>query len=143
MFPRNVGSHMVYTVLCATRWQHSERAVLFVSTVVITSNAAQDKPVIWHERQTQSPCSALSISSTLQMAAGVSYETLVRIYQPTSPHILPFSSPVPQQTTSPDEVTGFFNLPNPSSRTVALRSTQPLTGMSTRNIPEGERTAGA
>jgi hypothetical protein len=37
----------------------------------------------------------------------------------------------------PDEVTGFFNLPNPSSRTVALGSTHPLTEMSTRNLPGG------
>jgi hypothetical protein len=29
----------------------------------------------------------------------------------------------------------FFNLPNPSSRTTALASTQPLTEMSTRNLP--------
>jgi hypothetical protein len=29
----------------------------------------------------------------------------------------------------------FFNLPNPSSRPMALRSTQPLTEMSTRNLP--------
>jgi hypothetical protein len=36
----------------------------------------------------------------------------------------------------PDEE-DFFNLPNPSSRTMAL-STQPLTEMSTRNIPVGE-----
>jgi hypothetical protein len=35
----------------------------------------------------------------------------------------------------PDEV-DIFNLPNPSSRTMALRSTQPLTEMSTRNLPE-------
>jgi hypothetical protein len=34
----------------------------------------------------------------------------------------------------PDEV-DFFNFPNPSSRTVALGSTQPLTEMSTRNLP--------
>jgi hypothetical protein len=35
-----------------------------------------------------------------------------------------------------DEVIGFFsNLPNPSSRTMALGSTQPLTEMSTRNLP--------
>jgi hypothetical protein len=33
----------------------------------------------------------------------------------------------------PDEV-DFFNLPNPSSRTMNLGSTQPLTEMSTRNI---------
>jgi hypothetical protein len=29
---------------------------------------------------------------------------------------------------------GFFNLPNPSSRTMALGSTQPLTEMSIRNL---------
>jgi hypothetical protein len=34
---------------------------------------------------------------------------------------------------SPDEV-DFFNLPNPSTHTVALGSTQPLTEMSTRNL---------
>jgi hypothetical protein len=34
-----------------------------------------------------------------------------------------------------DEVIGFFNLPNPSSRTMVLGSIQPLTEMSTRNIP--------
>jgi hypothetical protein len=38
----------------------------------------------------------------------------------------------------PDEITGFFNLPNPSSRTMALGSTQPLTEMSTRNLPGGK-----
>jgi hypothetical protein len=37
----------------------------------------------------------------------------------------------------PDEV-NFFNLPNPSTHTMALGSTQPLTEMSTRNIPGGE-----
>jgi hypothetical protein len=35
----------------------------------------------------------------------------------------------------PEEVTGFFNLHNPSSRTMTLRSTQPLTIMSIRNLP--------
>jgi hypothetical protein len=39
--------------------------------------------------------------------------------------------------SSPDEVIGFFNWPNPSSRTMALGSTQPLTEMSTRNFPGG------
>jgi hypothetical protein len=34
----------------------------------------------------------------------------------------------------PDEL-DFLNLPNPSSRTMALWSTQPLTEMSTRNLP--------
>jgi hypothetical protein len=38
----------------------------------------------------------------------------------------------------PDEVTGFFISPNPSSRTMALGSTQPLTEMSTRNLPGGK-----
>jgi hypothetical protein len=31
----------------------------------------------------------------------------------------------------------FFNLPNPFSCTMALGSTQPLTEMSTRNLPGG------
>jgi hypothetical protein len=37
----------------------------------------------------------------------------------------------------PDKV-DFFNLPNPSSRTMALGSIQPLTEMSIRNIPGGK-----
>jgi hypothetical protein len=39
----------------------------------------------------------------------------------------------------PDEVDFFFNLPNPSSRTMALGSTHSLTGMSTRNLPRGKK----
>jgi hypothetical protein len=38
--------------------------------------------------------------------------------------------------SNPDEVTGFFNWPNPSSRNTTLGSTQLLTEMSTRNLPE-------
>jgi hypothetical protein len=40
----------------------------------------------------------------------------------------------------PDEVVAFFNLRNPSSRSMALGSTQPLivTQMSTRNLPGGK-----
>jgi hypothetical protein len=38
----------------------------------------------------------------------------------------------------PDEV-DFFNLLNPSNRTMALGSTQPLTEMSTRNFPRGKK----
>jgi hypothetical protein len=38
----------------------------------------------------------------------------------------------------PDEV-NFFNLRNPSSRTMALESTQPLTEMSTRNLAGGKK----
>jgi hypothetical protein len=37
----------------------------------------------------------------------------------------------------PDEAIGFFNLPNSSSGTMVLSSTQPLTGMSIRNLPGG------
>jgi hypothetical protein len=37
-----------------------------------------------------------------------------------------------------DEV-DFFNLPNPSSSTMALGSTEPLTEMSTRNFPGGKK----
>jgi hypothetical protein len=37
-----------------------------------------------------------------------------------------------------DEVIGFSNWPNPSSRTMALGSTQPLTEMSTKNLPGGK-----
>jgi hypothetical protein len=35
------------------------------------------------------------------------------------------------------DVIGFFNLPNPPSRTMGLESTQPLTETSTRNFPGG------
>jgi hypothetical protein len=38
----------------------------------------------------------------------------------------------------PDGV-NFFNLSNSSSRTMALGSTQPLTEMSTRNLPGGKK----
>jgi hypothetical protein len=38
----------------------------------------------------------------------------------------------------PDEVIGFFNCRNSSSRTMALGSTQPQTEMSTRNLPGGK-----
>jgi hypothetical protein len=38
----------------------------------------------------------------------------------------------------PDEV-NFLILPNPSSHTMALGSTQPLTVMSTRNLPGGKK----
>jgi hypothetical protein len=38
----------------------------------------------------------------------------------------------------PDEV-DIFNLPNPSSRTMALGSTQPLSEISTGNLPGGKK----
>jgi hypothetical protein len=39
--------------------------------------------------------------------------------------------------SSPDEVDFFYNLPNPSNRTMALGSTQPLIEMGIRNLPGG------
>jgi hypothetical protein len=38
----------------------------------------------------------------------------------------------------PDEITEFFNWHNLSSRTMVVRSTQPLTKMGTRNLPGGK-----
>jgi hypothetical protein len=38
----------------------------------------------------------------------------------------------------PNEVTGLFNLPNPSNCTMVLGSTQLLTKMSTKNLPGGK-----
>jgi hypothetical protein len=40
--------------------------------------------------------------------------------------------------SNPDEVIVLFYLPNPSSRTMALGLTQPLTEISTRNFPGGK-----
>jgi hypothetical protein len=40
--------------------------------------------------------------------------------------------------SNPNEVDFFSNLPNPSSSTMALGSTQPLREMSTRNLPGGQ-----
>jgi hypothetical protein len=43
----------------------------------------------------------------------------------------------------PDGVIGIFHWHNPSDRTMALGSTQPLTEMSTRSISWGVKAAGA
>ena len=43
----------------------------------------------------------------------------------------------------PDAVNGIFHWHNPSGRTIALGLTQPLTGMSTRNISWGVKAVGA
>jgi hypothetical protein len=40
--------------------------------------------------------------------------------------------------SNPNEVNEFCQSPNPSNRTVTLGFTQPLTGMSTRNLLGGE-----
>jgi hypothetical protein len=39
-----------------------------------------------------------------------------------------------QAGSVPNEIIGFYNWPNPSSCTVALGSTQPVTGMSASNF---------
>jgi hypothetical protein len=39
----------------------------------------------------------------------------------------------------PNEVSGFFNSPDPSNRTMALVSTQPLTEINISNLPGGKR----
>jgi hypothetical protein len=44
---------------------------------------------------------------------------------------------------SPDGVTNIFNVPNPSSPIMALGSTHPLIEMSSRNLPQVYRAAGA
>ena len=43
----------------------------------------------------------------------------------------------------PEGLIGIFHLHNPSDRTMALGSTQPLTEMSTSNISRGVKAAGA
>jgi hypothetical protein len=41
-------------------------------------------------------------------------------------------------SSNPDHVIGFLNLPNSSSRITALGSTQPLTDLSARILPESK-----
>jgi hypothetical protein len=48
-----------------------------------------------------------------------------------------YSTNVSRVELSSGEITGFVDWRNPSSRTMALGSTQPLTEMSTRNLPVG------
>jgi hypothetical protein len=43
----------------------------------------------------------------------------------------------------PENISEFFNSPNPSKRTMTLESTQPLTEMRIRNLPGGEAEVGA
>jgi hypothetical protein len=47
------------------------------------------------------------------------------------------------QVRVPMKLLNFFNLPKPSSSIMALGATPRLTEMSTRNLPEGLRAAGA
>jgi hypothetical protein len=65
----------------------------------------------------------------------VLYKEKIKIYETIT---LPQASSRKVAVSIPDEVTIFFNLPNPSSRIMALESTQPLTEMSARNISGGK-----
>jgi hypothetical protein len=53
-------------------------------------------------------------------------------------YYIPYNATSRKVAGSIPDVIGFFNLPIPSSRTMALGSTQPLIEMSTRNPPGGE-----
>jgi hypothetical protein len=55
-------------------------------------------------------------------------------FQQTTRHYIPEGSSLHVVGSIPNEVFGFFNWPNPSSRTLALGSTQLLTEMSTMNF---------
>jgi hypothetical protein len=63
-------------------------------------------------------------------------EVFTEILKPSWPRQYATSRKV--AASFPDEVIAFFNWPNPSSRTMDLGSTQPLTEMSTRNLPAGK-----
>jgi hypothetical protein len=69
--------------------------------------------------------SFLHLIHSMHLAGGTLKRSLLRHYA-TSRKVA---------SSIPDEIIGIFNLPNPSSRTMALGSTQPLTEMSTRNFP--------
>jgi hypothetical protein len=56
------------------------------------------------------------------------------VLPPTSRSPYWFLSFIKVAGSIPDKFIEFFTWPNPSSRTMALRSTQPLTEMSTRNL---------
>jgi hypothetical protein len=82
---------------------------------------------------------------TLMMETKKASETLVFIPGPTRLFTREYSSVMCSWLrhyatsrkfagSSPDEAIGFSNWPNRSSRTMTLGSTQPLTGMSTRNF---------
>jgi hypothetical protein len=84
--------------------------------------------------------------STLKIEAICFSETSVDTKRTTRRYIpedgtlqlFPLSTLTKVAGSIPDEVIGFLNWPNPSSRTMALGSTQPLTKMSTRNLHGGK-----
>jgi hypothetical protein len=53
-------------------------------------------------------------------------------------HVVVYAATCKVAGSIPDKVTGFFNLSISSSRIMALGSNQPLTEMSTTNLPGGK-----
>jgi hypothetical protein len=74
------------------------------------------------------------------MGRRVGYLSLVDL---TDINLMPFNWTVKVLGSIPDGVTGIFQWLNPYGRIVSLGSTQPLTEMSTRDLPWGVKTAGA
>jgi hypothetical protein len=75
---------------------------------------------------------ALQLSVRLNSVGGMQYRSWLR----------PYATSQKVAGSIPDEVIGSFSWPNPSRCTMALGSIQPLTEMSTRNIPGGKKAAG-
>jgi hypothetical protein len=60
------------------------------------------------------------------------------IFNSTRYNVLDYATSGKVADSIPHDVIRIFDWPNPSSRTMALGSTQPLTEMSTRNLPGGK-----
>jgi hypothetical protein len=117
-------------------WEPSNKMMLFILTlqmdrrVVVLFVLYKSLFERWHE----SVCYVfwsdllLNISGDTSDRCGTRYRSWLR-HHATSRKVAGSVS---------DQVIGFFNWPNPSSRTMALVSTQPLTEISTRNLPEGK-----
>jgi hypothetical protein len=65
------------------------------------------------------------------LSASIFLRNPVVLFSPEKEH---YSTSRKVAGSIPGEIIGFFNSPNPSSRTVTLGLTQPLTEMSTRNL---------
>jgi hypothetical protein len=65
--------------------------------------------------------------------------TVIIIYRKARGSVISWGTTNRKVAGSIPDVTGFFSWPNPSSRTMALGSSQPLTEMSTRNHLAGKR----
>jgi hypothetical protein len=66
------------------------------------------------------------------------FQTLCVIYRACGSWLRHYATSRKVAGSSPNEVDFIFNLPNPSSRTMALGSTQPLTEMSTKSLSGGK-----